>query len=61
MMNRARRFSGGFVIDATYNTSNTKMLLICVTGVSTLGGMQLKSFPIAFAWVNNETQGMHQW
>lgn len=23
--------------------------------------MQLKSFPIAFAWVINETQGMYEW
>ncbi|KAL4209986.1 hypothetical protein CU097_012866 [Rhizopus azygosporus] len=61
MMNRARRFSKVFVMDATYNTNSSNMPLICVTGVSILGGMQPKSFPIAFAWVSNETQGMYEW
>ncbi|CEI98756.1 hypothetical protein RMCBS344292_12856 [Rhizopus microsporus] len=34
MMNRVRRFSKVFVMDATYNTNNSNMPLICVTGVS---------------------------
>lgn len=61
MMSRTCRFNEVFVMDATYKTNNAKMSLIYVTGVSNLGGMQLKSFPIAFAWVSNEAQGMYEW
>lgn len=61
MMNKAHRFSEVFGMDATYNTNNSKMPLICVTGVSNLDGTQLKNFPVAFAWVRNETQGMYEW
>lgn len=50
-----------FVMDITYNTHNVKMPLICVTGVSNLGGMQLKSFPVDFRWISNETQSMYEW
>ncbi|KAI8878028.1 hypothetical protein K501DRAFT_196819 [Backusella circina FSU 941] len=45
---RAKQFSELVIIDATYNTNSLRMPLICAYGVSNLGGMVLKAFPIAF-------------
>lgn len=37
LLDRAKRFPGFVIIDATYNTNNLKMPLICAYGVSKLG------------------------
>ncbi|RCH82663.1 hypothetical protein CU097_007102 [Rhizopus azygosporus] len=31
------------------------------THTTNLGGMQLKSFPVDFRWISNETQSMYEW
>lgn len=56
MIQRAVQFSEIIVIDALYGTKNLKIPLICSYGASNIGGRLLKTFPIAFYWVPNETE-----
>jgi hypothetical protein len=61
MIDRSNRFSEAVIIDATYNTSDRPMPLICAYGVSNLGGYPLKPFPMAFAWVSCEREHLYHW
>ncbi|OAD72633.1 hypothetical protein PHYBLDRAFT_73360 [Phycomyces blakesleeanus NRRL 1555(-)] len=53
---KARRFSDIFIMDAIRKTNCVKMSLVCVEGVSNLGGERLKSFLVLDAIVLLETK-----
>lgn len=61
LLDRARRFPEVVLIDATYNTNDIKLPLICAFGVSNLGKETLKTFPIAFSWVSSEKEKLYEW
>ncbi|CAO3621787.1 unnamed protein product [Mucor hiemalis] len=56
LIERAKRFPGVILIDATYNKNDLRTPLICAYGVSNVGKEKLKTFPIAFAWVADEKE-----
>ncbi|CEG74983.1 hypothetical protein RMATCC62417_10101 [Rhizopus microsporus] len=58
---RATRFHETYIIDATYSINSLKMPLLCVYGVSNLGGLTLKASPVAFAWIANEREETYSW
>lgn len=61
MLNRARICNDVFIVDATYNINTLKIPLICVQGVSSVGDENLKSFPVALAFVCDETEKTYEW
>lgn len=61
MLQNARKMGQVFIIDATYKTNNVKMPLVSVYGVHNLGGSTLINYPVAFAFVSNETEVTYKW
>ncbi|OAD69740.1 hypothetical protein PHYBLDRAFT_200797 [Phycomyces blakesleeanus NRRL 1555(-)] len=61
---KARRMAGTVVIDATYKTDIHKMAFVNIVGTDSTEGkfrMPLKTFPIAGAWVESETEENYLW
>ncbi|OAD65672.1 hypothetical protein PHYBLDRAFT_153151 [Phycomyces blakesleeanus NRRL 1555(-)] len=63
-INEAQRMPETVIIDATYKTNSHRMTYVNIVGTSNVSGnprTTLKTYPIAGAWVEHETEENYLW